>query len=88
MQDFLDFLSWLGFTIVAAAVFGFSDVVGATGLTGSELMTLGLCVSFACGSSGFLLCRWVGRGAADLSSRIRQLVSDVQRLGATLFERA
>ena len=85
MQDFLDFLSWLGFTIVAAAVFGFSDVVGATGLTGSELMTLGLCVSFVCGSSGFLLYRWAGSGAADLSSRIRQFVSDRQRLGATLI---
>lgn len=88
MQDFLDFLSWLCFTSLAATVFGFSDVVGATGLTGAELMTLGLCVSFAGGSSGFLLCRWAGRGAADLSSRIRQFVSDRQRLGATLFERA
>ncbi len=60
MQDFLDFLSWLGFTILAAAVFGFSGVLGTTGLTGPELMTLGLCVSFAGGSSAFLLCRgWV-----------------------------
>ena len=88
MQDFLDFLLWLGFTIFAATVFGFSDVVGATGLTGAELMTLGLCASFAGGSSAFLLCRSAGRGAADLSSRIRQSASDRQRLGATLFERA
>ncbi|MBE30002.1 MAG: hypothetical protein CL401_01980 [Acidiferrobacteraceae bacterium] len=88
MQDFLDFLSWLGFTILAAAVFGLSDVVESNGLTGPELMTLGLCASFAGGSSGFLLCRWVARGAAPLSTRIQQLVSDRQRLDASQFERA
>ena len=88
MQDVLDFLSWLGFTILAAAVFGLSDVVESNGLTGPELMTLGLCASFAGGSSGFLLCRWVARGAAPLSTRIQQLVSDRQRLDASQFERA
>ena len=88
MQDFLDFLSWLGFTILAAAVFGFSDVVGSTGLTGPELMTLGLCASFTGGSVVFLLCRWVARGAAPLSSWIRQFVFDRQRLDASQFERA
>ena len=77
MQDFLDFLSWLGFTILAAAIFGFSDVVGSTGLTGPELMTLGLCASLAGGSIGFLLCHWVARGAGptvelDSAPGIRQ----------------
>ena len=88
MQDFLDFLSWLGFTTLAAAVFGFSGVVGTTGLTGPELMTLGLCVSFAGGSSAFLLCRGLGRRAIHLSNRIGQFASDRQGLGASLFERA
>ena len=88
MQDFLDFLSWLGFTILAAAVFGFSGVLGTTGLTGPELMTLGLCVSFAGGSSAFLLCRGLGRRATQLSSWIGQSASDRQSLGASRFERA
>ena len=88
MQDFLDFLSWLGFTILTAAVFGFSGVLGTTDLTGPELMTLGLCVSFAGGSSAFLLCRGLGRRAIHLSSWIGQSASDRQGLGATLFERA
>ena len=88
MQDFLDFLSWLGFTILAAAVFGLSDVVESNGLTGPELMTLGLCASLAGGSIGFLLCRWVARGAAPLSNWIQHLVSDRQRLDASQFERA
>ena len=88
MQDFLDFLSWLGFTILAAAVFGFSGVLGTTGLTGPELMTLGLCVSFAGGSSAFLLCRGLGRRATHLSSWIGQSVSDRQSLSASLVERA
>ena len=83
MQDFLDFLSWLGFTILAAAVFGFSGVLGTTALTGPEL-----CVSFAGGSSAFLLCRGLGRRATQLSSWIGQSASDRQSLGASLFERA
>ena len=88
MQDFLDFLSWLGFTILTAVVFGFSGVLGTTDLTGPELMTLGLCVSFAGGSSAFLLCRGLSRRATQLSSWIGQSASDRQSLGASLFERA
>ena len=88
MQDFFDFLSWLGFTTLAAAVFGFSDVIGSTGLAGLELMTLGLCVSIAGGSGVFLLSRWVGRRTAYLSSGVGKSLSGRQRVAVSVFERA
>tara|TARA_Y100001934_G_C11702125_1_gene472797 strand:- start:63 stop:329 length:267 start_codon:yes stop_codon:yes gene_type:complete len=87
MQDFFDFLSWLGFTTLAAAVFGFSDVIGSTGLAGLELMTLGLCVSIAGGSGVFLLSRWVGRRTAYLSSGVGKSLSGRARVAASVLER-
>ena len=88
MQDFFDFLSWFGFTTLTAAIFGFSDLVGSTGLAVLELMTLGLCVSIAGGSGVFLLCRWVGRRTACLSSGVGKFLSGRQRVVVSVFERA
>ena len=87
MQDFFDVLSWLGFTLLAAAVFGFNDVIGSLGLTGLEFLTLGLCVSLSGGSGVFLFCRWVGGQAAQLSSWVGHFGSFRQRVGASLFGR-
>ena len=80
MQDFLDFLSWLGFTIISAAGFGFSSAIKSVELTGLEFMTLGLCVSVACGSSAFLVFRRLARRVARMSSRIGKGQLDKQRL--------
>ena len=88
MQDFFDFLSWLGFTTLTAAVFGYNDLIGSTGLAPLELMTLGLCVSIAGGSGLFLLCRWVASRNADLSSGIDKFLSGTQRVAVSVFERA
>ena len=88
MQDFFDFLSWLGFTTLTAAAFGYSDLIGSTGLAAIELMTLGLCVSIAGGSGLFLLCRWVASRNADLSSGIDKFLSGTQRVAVSVFERA
>ena len=88
MQDFFDFLSWLGFTTLTAVVFGFSDLIGLNGLAVLELMTLGLCVSIAGGSGLFLLCRWVASRNADLSSGIDKFLSGTQRVAVSVFERA
>ena len=88
MQDFFDFLSWLGFTTLTAAVFGFSDLIGSTGLSALELMTLGLCVSIAGGSGAFLFCRWAGRRTAYLSSGIDKFLSGRQRVAVSVSERA
>ena len=88
MQDFFDFLSWLGFTSLTAAVFGFSDLIGSTGLSALELMTLGLCVSISAGSGLFLFCRWVVSRNTDLSSGIGKLLSGTQRVAVSVFERA
>ena len=88
MQDFFDFLSWLGFTTLTAVVFGFSDLIGLNGLAVLELMTLGLCVSIAGGSGLFLLCRWVASRNADLSSGIDKFLAGTQRGAVSVFERA
>ena len=88
MQDFFDFLSWLGFTTLTAVVFGFSDLIGLNGLAVLELMTLGLCVSIAGGSGLFLFCRWVASRNTDLSSGIGKLLSGKQRVAVSVFERA
>jgi hypothetical protein len=70
MQDFFDFLLWLGFTMISAAGFGFSSAIKAVELTGLEFMTLGLCTSIACGSAACLVFRCVGRRIAGMSSRM------------------
>ena len=88
MQDFFDFLSWLGFTTLTAAVFGFSDLIGSTGLAVLELMTLGLCGSIAGGSGLFLFCRWVASRNTDLSSGIGKFLSGAERVAVSVFERA
>ena len=88
MQDFFDFLSWLGFTTLTAAVFGLSDLIGSTGLSALELMTLGLCVSIAGGSGLFLFCRWVASRNPDLSSWVDKFLSGTQRVTVSVFERA
>ena len=88
MQDFFDFLSWLGFTTLTAAVFGFTNLIGPTGLAALEFMTLGLCVSIAGGSGLFLFCRWVASRNTDLSSGIGKLLSGKQRVAVSVFERA
>ncbi len=80
MQDFFDFLSWLGFTMISAAGFGFSSVIKSVEFTGLEFMTLGVCVSIACGSSAFLVFRCVGRRIAGMSSRMGKGEPDEQRL--------
>ena len=80
MQDFLDFLSWLGFTMISAAGFGFSSAIKTVELSGLEFMTLGLCVSVACGSGAFLVFRLVGRRVTQMSSRIGKGQLDKQRL--------
>jgi len=80
MQDIFDFLSWLGFTMISAAGFGFSSAFKSVELTGLEFMTLGLCVSIACGSGAFLVFRCVGRRIARISSRIGKGGPDEQRL--------
>jgi len=80
MQDFLDFLSWLGFTMISAAGFGFSSAIKLVELSGLEFMTLGLCVSVACGSGAFLVFRRLGRRVARMSSRIGKGQLDKQRL--------
>lgn len=80
MQDIFDFLSWLGFTMISAAGFGFSSAIKSVELTGLEFMTLGLCVSIACGSGAFLVFRRVGRRIAGMSGRMGKGGSDEQRL--------
>jgi len=74
MQDFFDFLLWLGFTMISAAGFGFSSAIKAVELTGLEFMTLGLCTSIACGSAAFLVFRCVGRRIAGMSSRMGRAI--------------
>ncbi len=80
MQDFLDFLSWLGFTMISAAGFGLSSVTKSVESTGLEFMTLGLCVSIACGSGAFLAFRLAGQRVARMPSRIGKGQLDKQRL--------
>ena len=80
MQDFFDFLLWLGFTMISAAGFGFSSAIKAVELTGLEFMTLGLCASIACGSAAFLVFRCVGRRIGGMSSRMGKGEPDEQRL--------
>ena len=65
MQDLINFLSWLGLTLVSAAGFSLVGGIYLERLNGLEVIALGLCISIVAGSGAFLifyrLARWVRR---------------------------
>ncbi len=65
MQDLINFLSWLGLTLISAAGFSRAGSIHPGWLNGLEVMALGLCISIVLGSGAFLvfrgLARYVGR---------------------------
>ena len=65
MQDLINFLSWLGLTLVSAPGFSLVGGIYLERLNGLEVIVLGLCISIVAGSGAFLifhrLARWVRR---------------------------
>ncbi len=69
MQDLINFLSWLGLTLISAAGFSFGGGIHPEWLNGLEVVTLGLCISVVSGSGAFLLFRGLARWARSFSVR-------------------
>jgi len=69
MQDLINFLSWLGLTLISAAGFSLGGGIHPEWLNGLEVMALGLCISVAAGSGAFLLFRRLARCVGRFSVR-------------------
>ena len=69
MQDLINFLSWLGLTLISAVAFSLGGGIHPQWLNGLEVMALGLCISVVTGSAAFLLFRGLARCVGRFSVR-------------------
>jgi hypothetical protein len=59
MNDLVDFLGWLGFTLCCAVVVSYGLESFGANLEAVQSLALGLCASIGAGSASYLLVRWL-----------------------------